>query len=94
MPVHPTIPPGRSAVRSRQPYTECRIYIDGLFGLEVGHYIRTAGGSGYFVTEVRQNRKRVHRRHLRCLRWPVAEIPADAVVHELRWYARKRKTTK
>lgn len=75
----------------RQPYTECRIYVDGIPQLEVGHYLRTPGGSGYLVTELRPNRRRPYRRNLRCVRWPVDEIPADATVFELHWYPRRKK---
>src|ERR1700741_836643 len=88
-------PPCRSlwvlAEMRRQPYTECSIYVDGIPQLEVGHYLRTPGGSGYLVTSLRQNRKRTYRRTLRCLRWPVAEIPVEAVVHDLHWYPRRKK---
>jgi hypothetical protein len=75
---------------ARAPYTPCKLYVDGIFGLAVGHYLRTPGGSAYLVQEMRQNSKRPYRRHLDCVRWPVAEIPADATVHELHWYKRKR----
>lgn len=75
----------------RQPYTECGLFVDGIFALEVGHYLRTAGGSGYYVSRIRQSRTKPHRRNLRCIRTPVAEIPADATVHELRWYKRTKK---
>lgn len=78
----------------RQPYTECRIYVDGMPELQVGDYIRTAGGSAYCVTEMRQNSRRPYRRHLRCLRWPIAEIPDDATVFELRWYKRAKRTAR
>jgi hypothetical protein len=76
---------------SRQPYTECSIYYDGARGLEVGHYLATPAGSGYLVTSIRQNSKRPQRKHLKCLRWPKAEIPADSVVHPLYWYSRDKK---
>lgn len=74
----------------RKPYTECQLFVDGIPGLQVGDYLRTRGGSGYLVTHLRQNRRRPARRHLRCLRWPVAEIPADAKVYDLHWYSRSR----
>lgn len=76
----------------RQPFTECGLYVDGIPALQVGDYLRTPGGSGYLVTQLRQNRARPMRRNLRCLRWPVADIPADATVHELHWYPRGRKS--
>ena len=78
----------------RAPYTECQLYVDGMPSLQVGHYIRTRGGSGYWVTGMRQNKRRPQRRHLRCLRWPVEEIPPDATVHELVWYSRSRRKSR
>lgn len=75
----------------RQPYTECSLYVDGMPRLQVGDYIRTRGGSGYLVTEMKQSREKPHRRNLRCLRWPVDDFPADATVFELHWYPRDRK---
>lgn len=75
----------------REPYTECGLYVDGFPKLKVGDYLRTRGGSAYCVTAMRQNRNRPARRNLRCLRWPVAEIPTDATVYELHWYPRNRK---
>lgn len=74
-----------------QPYTPCRIFYDGAGVLEVGHYLKTPGGSGYLVQEIRQDGKRQYRKHLMCLRWPLGEIPADATVHPLIWYPRKKK---
>lgn len=77
----------------RPPYTECRLYYDaGLRrGVEVGHYLLTPGGSGYFITALRHNQHRPGRVHLTCLRWPPEEIPGDAKVHPLVWYPRKRR---
>lgn len=77
----------------RTPYTECKIYYDAgrRRGVEVGHYLRTPAGSGYFITALRQSKTRPERVHLTCLRWPVDEIPAEAVVHPLHWYAREKK---
>jgi hypothetical protein len=75
----------------RPPYTECKLYVDGIPSLDVGHYLRTPGGSGYQVVGIRQSMSRPFRRNLRCLRWPVDEIPVDAVVHDLHWYKRAPK---
>lgn len=75
----------------KPPYTECRIYYDGAAALEIGHFLKTPGGSAYRVQNIRQDRKREYRVHLTCLRWPVGEIPADATVHPLHWYARKKR---
>lgn len=77
-------------MKSRAPYTECSIYVDGCPDVEVGQFIRTTG-SAYRVQSIRQNRNRPRRRHLVCLRWPVAEIPAGSTVHAFRWYPRKKK---
>ena len=78
----------------RQPYTECKLYVDGIPQLQVGQYLRTPGGSAYCVTEIRQSPSRPMRRNLRCLRWPVSEIPADAKVWDLHWYARRKKQSR
>lgn len=77
-------------MRSRQPYTPCKLFYDGR-KLEAGDYLKTPAGSAYLVQEVRINRNRPYRQQLKCLRWPVAEIPADATVHPLHWYARTKK---
>lgn len=81
-------------MKGRAPYTECGLYVDGIPELTVGDYLRTPAGSGYLVTEVRQNSRRANRRHLRCVRWPVADIPDDATVFELHWYPRKGRRTR
>lgn len=75
----------------RAPYTECRLYVDGIPDLVEGHYLRTPGGSAYWVTSIAASRSRPMRRNLRCLRWPVEEIPESAVVHTMHWYPRRRK---
>lgn len=74
----------------KPPYSECRIFYDGQV-VEIGHYLRTPAGSAYRIQNIRQDRRRVYRRHLTCLRWPVDEIPAEATVHPLYWYPRKKK---
>lgn len=78
----------------RPPYTECKLYVDGIPQLQVGQYLRTPGGSAYCVTEIRPSRARPYRRNLRVLRWPVDDIPADATVYELHWYKRTRKAAR
>lgn len=80
------------SARTRQPFTPCKLYYDGAKDLEVGDYLRTPAGSAYLVQGVRRNRNRTYRQHLQCVRWPVDEIPAEAMVHPLHWYARKRKS--
>lgn len=75
----------------KPPYTECKIYYDGVASIEIAHFLKTPGGSAYRVQSIRQDRKRDYRVHLTCLRWPVAEIPADAKVHALHWYTRTKK---
>lgn len=76
---------------TRAPYTPCKLYVDGVFALEVGHFLVTTGGSAYLVQGIRQNKRRRFRRHLQCVRWPREEIPQDATVHEFTWYKRQRK---
>ena len=75
----------------RAPYTPCKLFIDGVLILEPGDYLKTPGGSAYLVQSMRFDRKRSYRRHLQCLRWPVAEIPPSANVHPLHWYSRQRR---
>jgi hypothetical protein len=75
----------------RQPYTECKLYVDGIPQLKEGDYLRTPGGSAYCVLGLRPSRSRPYRRNLRCLRWPLDQIPADATVFELHWYTRRKK---
>lgn len=72
----------------RQAYTPCKLYVDGADGIEVGDYITTAAGSAYLVQTLRVNRNRPERKHMVCLRWPMAQIPADAKCYQLTWYAR------
>lgn len=81
-------------MRTRQPYTACRIYVDGFPELQEGDYLRTTGGSAYLVQALKASPTRPRRRYLTCLRWPVEEIPAGARVFEIRWYPRdKRRPT-
>lgn len=76
---------------ARAPYTPCKLYIDEADGLEVGDYITTAGGSAYLVQTLRISSKRPERRHLQCLRWPLAEIPEDARCWTIHWYSRNKR---
>jgi len=78
----------------RQPYTSCKLYADGFPDLQVGDFITTEAGSAYLVQTMRVGRSNPGRKHLECLRWPIAEIPADAKRHVLYWYSRgKRRST-
>lgn len=80
---------------TRMPYTECRLYVDGIPQLVAGEYLVTVGkrgyGSAYLVVDIRPSRTRPRRRNLLCVRWPVTEIPTDANFHELYWYPRNRR---
>lgn len=75
-------------VARRQPYTTCKLYIDGAEGLTVGDYITTSGGSGYLVQSTRTSPSKPERLYLQCLRWPVDKIPDDARCYQLNWYRR------
>lgn len=75
----------------RQPYTPCKLYIDHADDLQAGDFITTPAGSAYLVQSVRINRVRPERKHLQCLRWPIAEIPEDARRLEMRWYPRNKR---
>lgn len=78
-------------MRSKPPYTPCKLYYDGAVDLEPGHFLLTPAGSAYLVQEIRRDRNRHYRQHLKCLRWPAAEIPKDGKVHSLHWYPRVKK---
>lgn len=71
----------------RAPYTECKLYVDGAEGLAVGDFIVTTK-SAYLVQTLRINRNKPYRKHMQCLRWPKAEIPADARCFTMVWYRR------
>lgn len=71
----------------RAPYTECKLYVDGAEGLAVGDFIVTTK-SAYLVQTLRINKNRPYRKHMQCLRWPKAEIPADARCFTMVWYRR------
>lgn len=75
----------------RAPGSECRIFVDGIPTLDAGHYLYTRGGTAYFVQEVRPSKTRPSRRHLRCIRLHLADIPEGAAKHELVWYRRKKR---
>lgn len=77
-----------------QPYTPCKLFYDGFQKLTPGDYLKTPAGSAYLIQEVRINRNRAYRQQLKCLRWPVVEIPKRAKVHPLHWYARKKKAAR
>lgn len=73
---------------AKQPYTPCKLYVDGADGLEVGDYIVTSGGSAYLVQTARRSQKRPERVHMQCLRWPIDLIPDDAKCYQMTWYPR------
>ncbi|MBK5004132.1 hypothetical protein [Pseudomonas sp. S32] len=74
--------------RTRAPYTPCKLHVDGADGIAVGDYITTAAGSAYLVQTLRVSRTRPERKHMDCLRWPIAELPPDARCYQLTWYKR------
>lgn len=71
----------------RAPYTECKLYVDGAEGLAVGDFIVTTK-SAYLVQTLRINRNRPYRKHMQCLRWPLADVPSDARCFVMTWYRR------
>lgn len=81
-------------MRTREPFTECKLYVDGIPQLKEGDYLRTPGGSAYLVQKIKPSRSRPERRNLSCLRWPIEEIPAAARVFELHWYRRPKRRPK
>ena len=72
----------------RQPYTPCKLYIDGAEGLSAGDYIVTSGGSAYLVQATRPSPSIDARLYLDCLRWELDKIPEDARCYRLNWYRR------
>lgn len=74
--------------RTRQPYTPCKLYVDGADGIAVGDFITTAAGSAYLVQTLRVSRTRPERKHMNCLRWPIELITDDAKCYRLTWYRR------
>lgn len=72
----------------REPFTPCKLYIDGASDLSAGDYIITSGGSAYLVQRTRPSPSRPDRLYLDCLRWPPEQIPADAMCYRLNWYRR------
>ena len=74
--------------RTRQPYTPCKLYVDGAEGIAVGDFITTAAGSAYLVQTLRVGRARPERKYMTCLRWPIDLIPDDAKCYRLNWYRR------
>jgi hypothetical protein len=78
-------------MRRRPAYSPCRLFYDGARGLAPGHFLKTPGGSAYLVQSMRPSKSRPRRMYLDCLRWPIEEIPADAIVHPLHWYKRARR---
>ncbi len=66
-----------------QPYTPCKLYIDGAEGMGAGDYIVTSGGSAYLVQATRPSPSKPERLYLDCLRWPADQIPEDARLYQL-----------
>ncbi|WP_263226508.1 hypothetical protein [Pseudomonas alabamensis] len=73
---------------AKTPYTPCKLYVDGAEDIAVGDYITTAAGSAYLVQTLRVSRTRPERKHMDCLRWPLADVPAAARRFQLTWYRR------
>lgn len=71
-----------------QPYTPCKLYIDGAGDLSAGDYILTSGGSAYLVQATRPSPSKPERLYLDCLRWPPDQIPEDARCYQLNRYRR------
>lgn len=74
--------------RTRAPYTPCKLYVDGAESIAVGDFITTSAGSAYLVQTLRISRARPERKHMDCLRWPIAGVAPDARCYLLTWYKR------
>lgn len=72
--------------RTRQPYTPCKLYVDGADDIAVGDFITTAAGSAYLVQTLQVSSTRPERKHMVCLRWPIDLIPDDVKRYQLTWY--------
>lgn len=81
-------------MRSRLPYTPCKLYYDSPTRVAAGDYLQTPTGTSYQVTGVRESTTHRTRQHLKVLRWPKDEIPEGAAVHPIYWYARPKKATR
>jgi hypothetical protein len=74
-----------------------RLYVDLVARVDVGHWIRTETGRVYEVIAVRRQTrgKHVGRQHLMCIVLGNLDQNSDItdadVIHEIRWYKRKRK---
>lgn len=79
-------------MRTRPPYTPCKLYYDSPRRVAEGDYLQSPTGTSYQVTGVRESKTHPTRQHLKCLRWPKDEIPEGATVHPICWYRRKPKT--
>lgn len=77
--------------RQRQPFTPCKLYIDGAEGLMIGDYIITAHGSAYLVQSIRPSPSRAGRLYLQCMRWPIDQIEGDARRYQFNWYRRPKR---
>lgn len=75
-------------MRTRPLYTPCKLYIDGLPGIQPGDGIETEGGSAYLVQKVRPSPSKPHRRYLTCLRWDKGDWLPHQRVFTLTWYKR------
>jgi hypothetical protein len=80
--------------RQRQPFTPCKLYIDGAEGLMVGDFITTARGSAYLVQSIRPSPSKPERLYLQCIRWVIEQIPDEAWRYELAWYRRPPQKTR
>lgn len=78
-------------MRSREPGTPCKMYVDGIPQLQAGDFITTPAGSAYLVQTIRPSPSIAHRRYLGCVRWPIDEIPDEARRFEIRWYRRAKR---
>lgn len=73
--------------------TEVSLYVDLAASVAPGDIIETRSGRRYLVSEVRVQLggKRAGRQHLRAVVIDSdATMPADHVVHRIRWYRRDR----
>lgn len=69
----------------REPFTPCTLRVSWGDVPPAGAFLVTSGGSAYRI-------ERVGGRTLHCMRWPIADVPADAEIVEWQWARRDRRS--
>lgn len=78
--------------RPEQFFTPTKLYYDSPHRVEPGEFIISNGGAVYLVRRVRHSPTKRFRKYLDVLRFDPRQVPPGAVVHDIRWYPRRRKS--